>query len=224
MNMKKTIKTTSILVGIILFFNSSALTAQTKDYKRYKLKSAIIKFQQSGTLEGTAILYFDDYGMKEATHEEGEMAMFGIKQESKTVNYLHGFMQYNMDMINKTATKTKNTILQSLVENSESSDLEEIGMEMFKQMGGEKVGKEDIIGKPCEIWELKQMGTKVWIWNGIPLRTETDMMGIKLIKVATNIKANVSIPPDKIEIPPDIEFKEIDMGNLNEMIQQYSND
>jgi len=215
MNMKKTIKTTSILVGIILFFNSSALTAQTKDYKRYKLKSAIIKFQQSGTLFFRYL-----FGLCLSSSFCNNLNFYLVK----TVNYLHGFMQYNMDMINKTATKTKNTILQSLVENSESSDLEEIGMEMFKQMGGEKVGKEDIIGKPCEIWELKQMGTKVWIWNGIPLRTETDMMGIKLIKVATNIKANVSIPPDKIEIPPDIEFKEIDMGNLNEMIQQYSND
>lgn len=220
--MYKTILTLSFLIATIMLLNTSTLTSQTEEYKRYKKKSAIVKYDQTGTREGFAILYYDEYGMKEANYEKGEMKMFGITQKIETVNYLDGFMQYNIDKINNTATKTENTMLKSMIENTESADLEEIGMEMLKEMGGEKIGSEDVIGKPCEIWEIKQMGTKIWIWNGITLRTETDMMGMKIVKVATSIQTNVSIPSDKIDVPTDVEFNVIDLENINNMIRQYT--
>jgi hypothetical protein len=161
---------------------------------------------------GTAIMYFDDYGMKEATYENTVMDMYGIKLETESINYLVGYFQYILDIKNNIATKTKNTILQSLVEKSKG-DLEEVGRDMFVSMGGEMTGTENMIGKPCEIWELKSMGTKIWVWENIPLRSETNLMGIQILRVATKIDENAVIPTEKLEVPTDIEFTEIDMNN-----------
>jgi cell division protein FtsB len=204
MNFKST--TASVAFLFILF----TVAAQTKEYKRYSMKSAIVNYEMSGLQNGTAKLYFDDYGMKEATYETATLEMYGIKKETETVNYLNGYWQYNLDKKANSATKSKNTMLESIVEGSEDGDLVEVGLEMFEAMGGKKTGHEEIIGKPCEIWELQSMGTKVWVWKNIPLRSETDIMGIKIIRVATDVDENADIPSGKIEIPTDIVFMEIE--------------
>ena len=204
MNFKSTTATVAFLFILL------TVAAQTKEYKRYSMKSAIVKYEMTGLQNGTAKLYFDDYGMKEATYETATLEMYGMKQEIETVNYLHGYWQYNLDKKTNSATKSKNTMLESIVEGSEDGDLVEVGLEMFGAMGGKKTGKEDIIGKPCEIWELQSMGTKVWVWKNIPLRSETDIMGIKIIRVATSVVENADIPSGKIEVPTDIEFMEIE--------------
>jgi len=204
MIIKPTIATVFFLL-ILLTVN-----AQTKDFKRYSMKSAIVKYEIYGMQNGSSVLYFDDFGMKEATYENTTLEMYGIKQETETVNYLHGFWQYNLDKLNDIATKTKNTMLESIVKQSADGDLVEVGLKMFSAMGGKKIGNEDIIGKSCEIWELQSLGTKVWVWKNIPLRSETDIMGIKINKVATSVDENAAIPAGKLSIPNDIEFKEIE--------------
>ncbi len=208
-----------ILVSLLLFICS--VSAQTKEFKRYSMKSGVVKYEISGMQNGTAEMYFDDFGMKEATYENTTIEMYGIKQESKSINYLQGYWQYNIDQTTNSATKTKNTILESLVDNSEDGDLVVIGKEMFTSMGGELIGEEDVIGKPCEIWELKSVGTKVWVWKNIPLKTETNMMGISIIRIATSVEENTDVPSSKLEIPTDIEFKEIDLGDIQKMMDSY---
>ena len=208
-----------ILTTLLLLINF--LSAQTKEFKRYSMKSGVVKYEISGMQNGTAEMFFDDFGMKEATYENTVIEMYGIKQESKSINYLQGYWQYNIDQISNSATKTKNTILESIVENSEDGDLVVIGQEMFKSMGGTLIGEEDVIGKPCKIWELKSMGTKVWVWENVPLKTETNMMGISILRIATSVEKNADVPASKLEIPSDIEFQEIDLGKIQEMMDGY---
>ncbi len=208
-----------IFATLLLLINS--LSAQTKEFRRYSMKSGVVKYEISGMQNGTAELFFDDFGMREATYENAVIEMYGIKQESKSINYLQGYWQYNIDQISNSATKTKNTILESIVENSEDGDLVVIGQEMFISMGGKLIGEEDVIGKPCEIWELKSMGTKVWVWENVPLKTETNMMGISILRIATSVEKNADVQASKLEIPSDIEFQEIDLEEIQEMMNGY---
>lgn len=206
------------LIIILLFVSTNVSLAQNNDFKRYSIKSAIVEYELSGMQIGTAITYFDNYGMQETTYESSVIDMFGVTQEAETVNYLQGYWQYNLDLKTNTGTKTKNTVLESLVESSDG-DLEQVGLDMFKSMGGKKVGAEEILGKLCDVWELTSMGTKVWVWKNIPLKSETKMMGMEIIRSATILQENVKIPSDKMEIPKEIEFKEIDISNLDKMMQ-----
>jgi len=206
------------LIIIYLLAIATFSVAQTHDFKRYSIKSAIVEYKLSGNQTGTAITYFDNYGMEEATYELSVFDLFGERQETETVNYLQGYWQYNLDLKTNTGTKTKNTILESLVESSDGN-LEQVGLEIFKSMGGKKVGTEEILGKPCDVWELASMGTKVWVWKNIPLKSETEMMGMEIIRSATSLQENIDIPLGKMEIPTGIEFKEIEINNLDKMMQ-----
>ncbi len=110
----------------------------------------------------------------------------------------------------KTGTKIHNSIVEDLM-NDPNFNAEEFGKRTMDQLGFEKIGTESIIGKPCEIYS--GMGTKIWIWNGIALKTDVKVLGQKTTWTATSVKVNENVPSSKFEVPSDIKFE--DMGNLD---------
>ena len=98
----------------------------------------------------------------------------------------------------------------------EGQDLDDVGEKMMKQMGGEKIGTEEYLGKPCDVWVMKSMGTKIWIWQGtrVTLKTDTDM-GMKMSVAATEISESFDLK--KLDRPRDIDYK--DMGDIMDMLK-----
>jgi hypothetical protein len=216
-----------IIVGMVAFTIASqfAVRAQVIEFKRYNIESGIVEYTLSGMQSGTSTLYFDQYGMREASYEETTMEMMGMSQETETVNYLDGVWQYTWDKKTNSGTKIKNTMLASLVDNAEEADLVEVGYEMLEAMGGVKIGEESVLDKPCEIWEVSQMGTKIWVWEGITMKSQTSMMGFTINRVATSLQAGAAIPEEMVAIPDDIEFKEVQMpAQFQNMMNNPNND
>lgn len=84
----------------------------------------------------------------------------------------------------------------------------ELGEEMLRNMGGEKMGTEQIAGKPCEIWVVKKMGSRTCVWNGVTLSTNVTMGGMQITSTARRVEDNAGIPADKFVIPSDIKLTE----------------
>lgn len=204
-------KTSIWLTIFILLVGPALLFAQTKDFKRYSIESGIVEYELTGIQVGQATLYFDNYGMVEATYEKAVMDAMGFRRDIEFVNYLDGYWQYNWDKIINSATKMKNTILADIIENAEDGDLAEAGMVMLKAMGAEKIGEEVLLGKACDIWEVQQLGTKLWVWKGVTLKSNMNMMGMIINRVATSIAPDAPIPSDKISLPEGVEFLELTM-------------
>ena len=85
---------------------------------------------------------------------------------------------------------------------------------MMKQMGGKKIGSEKFLGRQADIWEIKQMGTKSWVWKGVPLKSELNMMGMKISIVATKISEEFD--KSKLERPKNIDYKD-----MSEMMKSF---
>jgi hypothetical protein len=214
-------KTNITILFLVFSMLSSIVIAQTATYKRYEAKSGKVNFELTGTQKGNSTLYFDDYGMIEASYENTVLEMFGIKQETNTVTFLDGYWQYTVDLNSNTGTKMKNTMLESIAENADNGDVVEVGKEMLVSMGGEKIGNEEFLGKPCEVWMIESMGTKIWVWMGITLKSETNMMGMIINRIATNAEINIDIPVEKIKVPDNIDFNEVDLQNVQDMMKGY---
>lgn len=50
----------------------------TVKFKRYGIKSGIVEYESTGSVTGTTILYFDDWGNKEAKFEKTEIKMMAF--------------------------------------------------------------------------------------------------------------------------------------------------
>ncbi len=113
--------------------------------------------------------------------------MMGMGVKTHNLTLMDGEFTYAVDLVKKTGTKTKTPMMEALIRNAESEnkDLTDVGTDMMVQMGGKIVGEEQILGKNCQIWEISNMKTKTWIWNGIVLKSETSMMGTQTSEATT---------------------------------------
>ncbi len=212
----------SVLTGAIAILLLAAATTQAHQTNegggisskavRYYVKSAIIEFTYSGNQTGSETMYFDRNGMREATFSNTVTKVMGIESPANTISILLGEYLYNIDLNSKTGTKMVNPLFAGLAEAHGTEDFAKIGEKMLIDMGGVKIGKETICGKECDVWELKQMNTKTWTWNAVTLKSEVNVMGMTIVKTATSIKENVSIPEDKFKVPAGIEISEVDLG------------
>ncbi len=185
-------------------FCGSILALQTAaKLKRYNQKSGTIEYQITGSMmSGTETLYFDDFGAREAKFTNTEVKMGSFSQKTNNATYLEGSTIYTVDLNTNTGTKIENSIMKNL----EGKDVQDAGKQMLKDMGGKQIGTETFLGKNCEVWEIKSLGSKTWIWNGVPLKTEVNMMGQQVTYTATKISDTAD--PKKLQRPINIKYTE----------------
>jgi len=176
-------------------------------YKRYRTKSAMVEYELSGARKGTETLYFDQWGMREAKHTSAETSFSGFSRKENSLTVMDGEWIYAIDLDRKTGTKTKNPLLKEITDKHGTKDLGEIGERIMKQTG-EKTGTGDVAGKLCDIWEVKNLGTKTWVWNGVPLKVQTKMAGLEMTTTATRVKEGATIPEDKFAVPAGVRITE----------------
>ncbi len=203
----KTLLLTNLFL-LFSFFNSSP----DQEFKRYGVKSGIIEYELSGAQSGKETIYFDDWGYREAKYSETELSFGGFSQKTSTLTILEGKMIYSIDLATNTGTKMENPMFAEL----KDDELIEMGEQMMKQMGGEKTGTATLLDKTCDVWEIKQMGTKTYVWNSIPLKTEVNM-GMQMNITAVSF-AEGEVPQDKLKIPEGVTFSE--GADLSEMMKK----
>ncbi len=91
---------------------------------------------------------------------------------------------------------------------------------MMKQMGGKKTGTDQVLGYNCDVWTL--MGsTKQCMYKGIPLKIESNVMGIKSREIATKVEFDISLSKDDFKLPDFPIYDEygtkLDKNNLDAM-------
>ena len=204
-----------ILFLFIAISNTTVMNGYSKqptsNMKRYNLKKASIEYTISGKMHsGTEVLCFDNYGAREVKFNTSKIKIAGFTQETRTATYLEATWIYTVDLKTKTGTKMENPLLKNL----KGKNLQDTGKEIMINMGGKKVGTEKLLGKICDIWEIKNLGTRTWIWNWIPLKTVSKMAGMDMIILATKISTSFDLK--KLNRPKDIEYKE--MGDTMKML------
>jgi hypothetical protein len=199
-------KINSVLCLVLII--ASITSAQ--DFKRYQFKSGKVVYKSSGTMVGTETMYFDNYGMLEVKNTKVVMELMGTKQETDTKVLMTGNVIYSIDNNTGNANKMINPLASMF---PEGGDLEKIGDELMKNMGGKKIGSETITGKDCEIWVIEKMMSKVWVWESIPMKTVVNMMGMNLTQVATSVEVDIDVSAEEFKIPKGIKIQ--DLGNID---------
>ena len=217
-----------IFILMILVLSACSGNSQSK-LKRYGVKSGMVQYKittsgnvMGGTISGsgTASLYFKDWGAVELKEEKStkttSMKLFGRskvdKQSTHTMDKLDNGKSYSVDF-NEKVIYVKNDPMMEMMKES-GTDAGEAGKKMLESMGGKKIGNEKYMGYDCEVWSIP--GGKEWIYKGVVLKVDVQMMGVRTVKEATDVKFDVSVPGSKFELP-DFPIKKLDemMGGQN---------
>ena len=187
-----------------------ASTASPKDagFKRYQIESGIVQSELSGAQKGSETLYFDRWGMREAKYTNSVLTIAGMTQKSNTLNLIDGDWIYVIDLDKRTGTKTQNPLLKQIADRAANKDLSELGEKMMRDMGAEKTGTEEVAGKMCDVWEVKNLRTKSWVWKSVTLKVQVNMGAMEMNSTATRFEEGASVPADRFAIPSDVKITE----------------
>ena len=198
-----------------IFISTQVLFAKTK---RYEVESGMVTYSIIGDgnimgikheEHGQKTLYFEDYGNVEIQETKETTATMGHTDHQHRLVKIEDGIVYSVDYKNKIITK------QDMSQLMQGKDMGKIGKEWIKKAGGKLVGKGEVLGYNCEIWEI--MGTKIWMHKGITLKSESNIMGMTHKEEATEVKIGVSIPSEKLKLP------DYPTQSLQQMIQHQMN-
>lgn len=189
-----------------------SVSGQVKKNKLLPFKTVIIEYVYEGSTTGTESLYMDNYGLMQCKVTATKTKVFGQTSEESKIEVSKNFFIYSWDPKTKKGGKIKNTLAEDLM-NDPNFDPEEFGKRTMESLGFEKIGTETISGKSCDVWKGLGGTSKIWVWRGLSMKTETKMMGTKTICTASVIKVDEGVPSGKFDIPSDVKFE--DMGTTD---------
>ncbi|WP_136808955.1 hypothetical protein [Desulfosediminicola flagellatus] len=161
-------------------------------------KSATIAYTINGMEEGQETVYIKDWGKRTATHNSTVTNVMGMRMENKTIVIEDPDYIYDFDLTEGTGSRATNPIKYAKEEYEKLSAAEKKQMDInTKNLGVDLLGgvpdivEENvtkILGRKCDRTQI--MGATVYTdhESGIPLKSETEMMGVKISSVATSFK------------------------------------
>jgi hypothetical protein len=198
---------------VVLLLPFLAVAADNPWERKLPFENATISYTLSGNETGTETLYIKEYGKETATYHKATNTIMGRAIQNETLHIQSPEWVYTFDLINKTGIKNVNpqkylveeyNTLTAAEKSQVSKNAQEMGVTMTKGMGG-KIEKnaEKILGYDCD--RATVMGSTVSSIHetGIPLKTETNMMGIAMKKEATAVKKG-SPDPKYFQFPAGI--------------------
>jgi len=205
--MKKIVK-----ISIIAVLGTTLMYAGSDQFKKYSVKSGKIDYKITGSggmmgmktkTVGKKRVIFTDFGAKELNEENKitKTTMGGKTSVDKMhkLVYMDESLLYTVDMDSKRIMRMNNPAMIMMSAMSGGKSNLEMGEAMLKNMGGKKVGTDKVLDYTCDVWEA--MGTKQCIYKGIPLKVESNIMGIKTSEVAVKAVFNVTVLKDDMKLP-----------------------
>ena len=217
--------TTIVKISIVAVFGTALVYAGPGQFKKYGVESGKIDYKITGgggmmgmktKTVGKKRVIFTNYGVKELNEENKvtKTTMGGKTSVDKMhkLVYMDESLIYTVDLESKKIMRMKNPamILMSAMGGGKSNL--EMGEAMLKNMGGKKIGTDKVLDYTCDVWEA--MGTKQCIYKGIPLKIESNIMGMKTSEVAVKAAFDVDIAKDDMKLPDFPVYDE--MGNKME--------
>ena len=186
---------TALLSLILLIIPQFSLAAATPWDQKLPFASATITYSITGTEQGKEIVYIKDYGKSTATYHTGTTTMLGTAMATDTVEIEDPDWIYSFDLKERTGTKSTNPVkamkaafakLTPAEQDQVRKNAEKLGLSMMEGMSGKiEQNATKLFGFSCDLTTI--MGTKVYSIHGTPiaLKTESEMMGMKMNSVAT---------------------------------------
>jgi hypothetical protein len=198
-NLKEDEKVKKSYIYIFLLFGFINLFAEIN---RYDIKSGMVEYEILGkadgmekgdTISGTSKLYFKDFGKIELLDEKIVQTIMGEKEEEHVISKIIGDKMLTVDFNDEVIYSQK------LVLDEENFMQNIKNYESFVQMGAKNLGKEDVLGYKCDVWQLGE--DKIWVHNSVPLKLINQSMGIIQIQQAKFVVFNIEIKDDKFKLP-----------------------
>ena len=174
------------------------IVTETPSFHKYGIKSGIVTFETDIVgMKMKTVLYFDDYGIKEAEEKYKGDAV-------ESISLCNGKERFDIKPLQKTAftggTCNRGIAYRFAWDEISSED---------QGTKAKKLANMTVAGKDCESYSY-DMGSSVAVyagWQNINLYLKTPSGGTDIVMRAIKIEENVEIPAEKFQVPSDFAIK-----------------
>lgn len=211
----------------IIIFLFLAITAKAQE-NRYEFKSIRVEYKSSTTsqlftMSGTKLVVIDNYGQlewNEVKETEFDPKTKSATQSAHTAKLIKGDKYFDINMAEKTGygitVNTANLEQLGIGISYKPSIQKYAGKEGLKlfvtENGGTWLGEEMVAGKNCQVFTL--MEVKMWMYKGLVLRTESNLLGTTHTEIATKVEENIKIDASIFEVPGDVKMEELEIQSM----------
>lgn len=184
---------------LLVTFPMSVIAGSSSPWEsKLPFKNATIEYTISGVENGIEVTYIRGSGREVASYHTTKTSMMGMSIVNETVDITTPDWEYSFDLTNHTGSKSVNPEKYMIEEYNKLSkaekkqvhkNVEQMGISVAEGLGGKvQQNAEKILGYKCDRTEM--MGTVAYSIHGtdIPLRVESNMMGMSMKIVATTVK------------------------------------
>jgi hypothetical protein len=195
----------STLAALLAF----ALSARAETNKPFEVKSGVVESVMTlpGMGKTEEVLYFDDYGRKQAKYSTTTVDVGQLLVNHKLEIQLPDGTSYNIDLDEKTGSTVKippaaaaalgTAMAPSLLKDAKVKDLP----------------AKEFLGHQCKGTEVEAMGmlTRTWTWKGIALYSEADAGkgGDKPVVIRATKLTEGPVPADKFKPPAGVRLEKM---------------
>ena len=187
-------------VSLVLVISLSVVFAGSSLPNLYGIKSAKVDYKISGSgnmmgmgtikVSGKKRVIFKDYGRKfleeKATVRAQNIMGQSDVQKEHTLTYKNGAVMYRADFKQKRIDRMVNQMASLAYAYKGDKDINKEIEKNLKALGAKKLGKDKVLGLECDVWKI--LTTKQCIYKGLTLKSESNVMGVKEVEVATKIE------------------------------------
>lgn len=206
------------LLVVLGIFPCTAVGAEELPWEtKLPFKNATIHYTISGIEQGEEVLYIRNYGTEQAIYADSTTKIMGMAVQEKSVEFVNPDFIYSYDLQAMEGVKSVNpqkymskayNDLTAEEQKQVLKNAEELGGVFAEGLGGDVQEKAaEILGYECDKINIMGGGaTYVIHGTGIPLKTEVNMMGMKMITVATSVDKG-TVDPQFFVHPQGIEAR-----------------
>lgn len=202
-----------LAVALVIGVCENGYSAQTV----YGFKSAEVEIKTVDPMGNviTDIVRVDEWGEYEARHSSSIIKMLGMEQKHESFTYTdrNENVVYNYNPKMNQATKVDvSEFMEGMNKGSKQYVYSE---EALKEWGGKKVRTEEFLGLKCDVVEFSQFFSTVWFHKKFPVKSETNMGGMKVKTEAVRFEEGVSFAKEDIMLPKGVKIVDApDIGNI----------
>jgi hypothetical protein len=186
---------------------SGPSSANHATFHRYGMQHAHVHFEYSGYARGPEDLYFDQYGGRET-----RISDFEHLDDEKFSQIHMTKIQVNSDVWilqddKHTGTHFFNVHFDSLMAIDADSNLtpEKASANLLESQHASLMGTDTVLGLRCDVWQLAKEDKKLYIYEGLLLKTESKRGEEYVISSPTLI--DTTSPIDESKFKPNPSFK-----------------
>jgi hypothetical protein len=187
----------NFIIILVLALANPFQSNNKQNLQEYPIKSGMIKYKLEGRINGTELIYFDDYG-----NSFYDLKTIDKDDDGKSENVTLKILRADTILI---MNNLKNAATESVISDLKLKTKHNIIYpELLFEMGYKKSAVEEVSGTLCDKYTGEN--GSMWVWNNIILKSEMEIMGIVVKSEAVEIITGIDIPKTKFQISGDFKI------------------